>query len=244
MATCTYQQILHSVALRANALVGSQAAALETTYSTSTLTSANFESADFPFSSFRDAILQAEEDFVTAVAMTGQHPWRGFIRGVTVPLTSNSVLPFVDSNSTRIVGVWGAVYDSSDNTTLVEMPVDVIIRRVRNANSHYVTPVYYYKIDGNRIIHTRTTVVLECCVYSRFDQLTAYNAGANILLSDTSEPGIVARALSFIFRDGVYAEQAAVWRRYSDEALMMIRSGIDTIIPRSVPVPVTQARAN
>lgn len=243
MAT-TYQQLLHSTALRANALVGSQAAALETTYATATLTSANFNSADFPFTSFRDAILQAEQDFVSAVGFTGEHSWRRSIRGVTAALTSPSVLPLIDSNSKPVVGIWGAVYDSSDGTHLVEMPVDVITRRVRNANAHYVTPVYYYKIDGQRIIHTRTSVVLECCIYSRADQVTAYDANGNMLLPDPAEPGIVARALSFIFRDGVYAEQAAVWRQYSDEALMMIRSGVANIVPRSVPTPVTQTRAN
>lgn len=240
----TYQQLLHSAALRANALVGSQAAALELTYSNPVLIASNFKSADFPFSSFRDAIIQAEQDFVQAVALTGEHPWRRSIRGITTALTSPSVLPPTDSNSKPVIGIWGAVYDSSDNTHMVEMPVDVITRRVRNANSHYVTPVYYYKIDGNRILHTRTAVIVECCIYSRTDQVTLYDANGNMLLPDPAEPGIVARALSFMFRDGAYASQAAVWRQYSDEALMMIRSGIDTIIPRSIPTPVTQARAN
>lgn len=230
--------------LRANALIGSQAAALETTYATATLTSANANSADFPFTSFRDAILQAEQDFVNAVAMTGQHPWRRSIRGITAALTSPSVLPATDSNTKPIIGIWGAIYDSSDGIHLVEMPVDVITRRVRNANSHYVTPVYYYKIDGQRIIHTRTSVIMECCIYSRADQVTAFDANGNMLLPDPAEPGIVARALSFIFRDGVYSEQAAMWRRYSDDALLMVRSGIDNIIPRSIPTPVTQTRAD
>lgn len=240
---CTYMQLLHSVALRANALIGSQVAALEATYATATLTSSNFKSADFPFTSFRDAIIQAEQDFVSAVAFTGEHPWRRSIRGITTALTSPSVLPLTDSNTKPVIGIWGAVYDNSDGIHLVEMPVDVITRRVRNAGSHYVTPVYYYKIDGNRIIHTRTSVILECCIYSRADQVTAYDAG-NMLLPDPAESGIVARALSFMFRDGAYVEQAAMWRQYSDEALTMIRSGIGNIVPRSVPTPVTLARAN
>jgi hypothetical protein len=239
----TYQQLLHSVALRANALVGSQAGTLETTYATTTLTNTNFKSADFPFTSFRDAILQAEQDFVSAVAFTGQHPFRRSIRGVTANLAHNAVLPATSSTGKPIVGIFGSVYDASDSTPLVEMPIDVIVRRVRNANTNYVCPVYYYKFDGEIIRHTRTNVVIECCIYLRSDQVTAYDAAGNMLLPDVCEPGITARALSFLFRDGAYIEQAAVWRQYSDEALTAIRAGSTNVAPRSIPVPITQTRA-
>lgn len=245
MAT-TYQQLLHSVGLRANALVGAQAAALETTYANTVLTSANFNSADFPFTSFRDAILQAEQDFVNAVAFTGEHPWKvaTSICGTSSAVVSGAFLPIVDNAARPVVGLYGMIKDAADGIACVEMPMDVITRRVRNANSHYVTPVYYYKIDGQRIYHTRTGVVVDVTVYDRGAQVSSFNSNGNMLLPDPAEPGIVARALSFIFRDGVYAEQAAIWRQYSDEALIMIRSGIANIIPRSVPTPVTLARAN
>ncbi len=242
MAT-TYQQLLHSVALRANALIGSQAGALETTYLVSPLTAANFKSADFPFTSFRDAIIQGEEDFITAVAFTGQHPWRTAIRGLTSALATNAVLPTTDSNGDSITGIWGSIYDSSDSNPLVEMPLDVILRFNRNANSHYVCPVYYYKIDGNIIRHTRTSVIVECCVYSRSDQATAFDANGNMLLPDTAEPGIVARALSYLFRDGAYADQASVWRQYSNDAITAILAGSTSVVSKSIPMPVTDMRA-
>lgn len=240
----TYQQILHSVALRSNALVGSQAGPLNTTYLVSPLTASNFKSADFPFESYRDSIIQAEGDFVAAVSFAGEHPWRDSIRGLTSAIATNGLLPKLDSNSKPIVGTWGAIYDAVDNTPLVEMPIDVITRRNRNANTNYVTPVYYYKINGNLIHHTRTStnVILECCIYLRDDQVTAYNANGNMLLPDLAESGIIARALSYIFRDGAYTAQAATWRQYSDDALGMIRAGGTSVVPKSVPVPITLAR--
>lgn len=240
----TYQQLLHSTALRANALVGAQAATLETTYATAVLTSTNFKSADFPFSSFRDAILQAEQDFVNAVAFTGQHPFRRNIAATSAAVTSGSTLPTQSSGSIPAVGIFGAILDASDGLPLVEMPLDVILRRNRNANSHYVVPVYYYKIDGNTVFHTRTSVTFELCVYSRATQVTSYDANGNMLLPDVCEPGIVARALSFLFRDGAYADQAAIWRKYSDDALVAIRGGSTSVATNSVPMAVTNAKAN
>lgn len=242
MAT-TYDQLRHSVMLLANMLTGSQPATLQTAYQVSPLTSTQNKSADFAFDFLREAILQGEQDFVSAVAFTGNHPWRTAIRGVTSGLATGAVLPTSSSGAKPIVGIFGAVYDSNDNTPCVEMPLDVIVRRVRNANTHYVTPVYYYKMDGNIIYHTRALVQIECCVYLRADQVTAYNAAGNMLLPDLAESGIVARVLSRMFRDSLFMNQAAVWRQYSDDALAVIRGGGTNVTTRSVPVPVTLAKA-
>lgn len=243
MAT-TYQQLMHSAALKLNALIGSQAATLSTTYATAVLSQSNWKSADFPYASAVDAILQSEQDFVSAVAFTGQHPFRQNIIGLSSAITSGSTVPKTEVlTSKAAIGIPGAIRDSSDFTALVEMPMDVVTRRIRNANSHYVTPVYYYKIDGGYIYHTRTSVIFELCTYDRATQVAAFAANGNMLLPDACESGIVARALSLLFRDGAYTEQAAVWRQYSDEALAAIRGGSTNVVPRSVPVPVTQEKA-
>lgn len=240
---CNYQQLLHDVAIRMNGLVGSQTAALNTTYDTATLTSANWKSADWPFNGVRDAILMAEQDFATAIALTGNHPWRSFLAAVTSNVGNATNLPFQSSGNKDIVGVWGGIYDATDGEPLSEMPLDVVLRRTRNANSHYVTPVYYYKIDGRRIYHTRTNVILECCIYDRSDQATSFTNNNDMLLPDVLEPAIVARAISLMTRDGAYADQAAVYRQYSDDALVSIRGGASNIAAKSIPVPITQGKA-
>lgn len=239
----TYQQLLHDVAIRMNGLIGSQANTLNTTYDTATLTSANWKSADWPFNAVRDAILMAEEDFATAIALTGNHPWRSFLAAVTSSVANATNLPTQSSSGKDIVGVWGGIYDATDGEPLTEMPLDVILRRTRNANSHYVIPVYYYKIDGRRIYHTRTNIILECCVYDRSDQATAFTNNSDMLLPDVLEPAITARAISLLTRDGAYADQAAIYRQYSDDALVSIRGGATSIAAKSVPVPVTQGQA-
>lgn len=242
--TCTYDQLRHSVMLRANMLTGSQAATLQTTYQVSPLTATQNKSADFPFDHLRDAILQAEQDFVTAVAFTGQHPWRsGTISSATATLGTGAILPAQDATGRQVIGTYGDIYDNATSTAMVEMPLDVITRRLRNANNHYVCPVYYYKISGNRIYHTTSGVNIEVCTYKRSDQVTTYDAAGIMLLPDPAEPGIVARALSFLFRDGAYAAQAAVWRQYSDEAIAAIGAGHANMLSKSVPLPVTQAKA-
>ena len=240
----TYQNLLHSVALRANALIGSQVATLETTYATATLTNANFKSADFPFTSFRDAILQAEQEFCMAVAMTGNHLWRRHVGGTFVVAGDKAQIA-TTAASKAIIGIYGAVNALVDGIACVEMPLDVITRYRRNVSGLYLTPVYYYKIDGNTMYCTPAAgVTIEVCTYDRATQVTAFNANGSMLLPDPAESGIVARALSYLFRDDAYTSQAAMWRRYSDEALQAILSGPANIVPKSIPMPVTNARAN
>jgi hypothetical protein len=143
------------------------------------------------------------------------------------------------------IGVLGNIRDADDNTPCTEKPLDVILRRVRNANAHYVTPVYHYKIDGSRIFHTRENVTADACIYSRTAQATAFDAGGNMLLPDVLELPIVSLAIAIMVKNTSYAanDQAALYAKYAMEALAAIRAGSTNVLPKSVPLPVTEGRA-
>lgn len=237
-----YQALLHSVMLRMNALKGSQAGPLETTYTTATLTSTNAKSADFPFSSFRDAILMAVGDFVGAIADTGNHPERSYFESSTAALASGAVLPITDAGGiSKILGVYGTVTDSISGIPLTEQPLEVVRRTIQETWRVY--PLYFYKIDGGRIFHTRTSVVIRVCVYQRGIELAVWNAGGNMPLADHHESGVVARAISLMTRDNAYADQAGVYRRYSEEALAAIRGGLTSVPGKSLPSPTQVSTA-
>lgn len=241
--TVAYHDLLRGAALRVNALEGAQAAALETTYLTGTLSAANFKSATFPFTAIKAAILMAEGKLAAAIGDTGNHPWRQYLVGVTALLAHETALPKLDANSKPIIGAWGSVYDGSDGTACTEQPLEVIRRRVRNANSFFRTPVYHYKLDGGRIYHTRTSVYLDCCVYDRAAQKAAMDANGNMLLPDALEEALICGALSYLVRDDAFVNQAGLYRAYFNETEAGIRAGLTSVSAKVVPGPTLSPNA-
>lgn len=229
MIDLTYQHVLHQVANRMNALVGSTVAQITITYDKVTLTAADFKSADWPFNSFRDTIIMAVADFSLAIADTKGHVWRRYLLNglsVTGDLANKAFIPTVDAANREIIGVPDVVFDSVDLTHLEEVPLDVV-RRL-NRETWRDESLYYYHIgDSLSIEHTRPNVKIVVCTYSRSDQLAAWPNG-NIALPSVLEPGIVSRTISLMTKDGAFEDQAAVYRTYSDQQLALIRMGQDT----------------
>lgn len=233
----TYQQLLHNTAIRLSALVGTQAAAIAATYDTANLTAANFKSADWPFGAFRDAILMAEEDFAWAIADTANHPWRADLSSVTPALSDGEDVPGFDNNAVRIIGVYGSVHDAADGTVCLEAELDQItrIRRLQLAGT-LTLPAYFYRMDGGRIRHTRTTVLIEVCAYNRSAQLVAFNANGSSLLPDVLEMPMTARAVALLTKETAFADQAQVYAKYAEEALIRIRGGLTSVVGKAMPL--------
>lgn len=237
MPSVTWQHLLHDTALRMSALVGSLKTDITTTYDTAVLTNANFKSAAWPFNSFRDALVMAVSDFSWAIADTGGHPWRPHVgASITAGLATGVQMPSVAINTKDIIGVFGAVFDSSDNHPLTEQPLDVV-RRANQESTWRTYPVYWFKIDGGFIYHTRPFVEVECCTLSQADLLTGFLANTPIPLPDVLRPALMARAVSVLTKDQAFIEQAATFRTYSDEALNRIRSGLITLPNKTLPTP-------
>lgn len=235
----TYQHILHDVAIRLSALSGTSVFDINATYNIANLASTNFKSADWPFGSFRDSILMAVGDFVWAIADTGGHPWRAGFPAVTAPVATGVDMPSIATNNKEIVGVWGAVYDSTDNTPLTEQPLEVIRRA--NQSTWRTYPLYYFKFDGNRIHHTRPFVEVECCTFSLADQITLWNANGFVPLPSVLRLALGARALALMTKDGAWESQARIYADYADAALARIRMGLTTLPAKTLPSPTVSA---
>jgi len=219
------------VALRMSALAGSQVVQIAATYDTAPLTAAQFKSADWPFNSFRDAILMAVEELAWTIAEVKTHTWRAVLGSVTNDLANNAELPAVSATAKPVIGVWGDVFDSADGKLLTDELDLATLRRV--ADSAWRTmPIYYYKIAAHHIVHTRTLVKIDCCVFDRADELARWNAAGNMILPDVLEPAVSSRAISLMTRDGAFAQQAERYAVYSDAALAAIRLG-QTVMPKA-----------
>lgn len=226
--TLPYQQLLHDTAIRMNVLTGAQAGDLATSYDIAALTAANFKSADWPFNSFRDSILMAVGEFAWAIAETPNHPWRAVLPATTTGSIANGTA------LTFGIGVPDFVRDGTDSTQLTEQPLEVVQRIVRETWRVY--PLYFYKMQGDILYHTRAAVSVKIRTYNRATELAAYPAG-NCLLPDVLEAPIVARAISLMVKDSKMQDKADIYRGYSDQALAAIRAGATSVNPMPIPAP-------
>lgn len=204
-----YRTILAAVALRINALVGTSASVLETTYTTSPLTTSEFQSTIFNFSAIKGAVLNAEEKLAQKIANNADDPLRQYMANTTANLANPATLPSTSTNSKPIIGIWGAVRDATSGIVCSQMPLDMVRRRA--SATDMVIPVWWFNITGGRIEHTRTNVVIECCTYSRTDQATAMDANGDILLADALEPDYISEALAILVRDDEFMDQARLY---------------------------------
>lgn len=229
-----YHNLLRRVAFNTRSLRGERTQELATSY-TAPLTAVELADIGHPLAVLIDTLLLAEEEFVLAIASTGNHPWRALLRAFTANLADKALVPAVDSTGKAIVGVYGAIRDAVDLTPLMEMPLALIDRRVRNSNAHYLIPVYWYKLDGAVVRHTRPNVTIEVCSYDRTAQHAAIVANSAMLLPDALEMPLVERATCLLnpAHDGTYA----------DAMVAAVKAGNMSTVPRSVPLPVTLEKA-
>ena len=94
----TYHSILGEVGLRVGALKGAQPAQLEATRAKTTLQASDFQSAVFPYTSIKNALLMAEEEIIQTIGATGGHPFREYLISHTAPLQSRTTLPRLGAN--------------------------------------------------------------------------------------------------------------------------------------------------
>lgn len=239
----TYHDLVSDIALRISALIGVDSAALNTTFLIRPLTQANFQSAVFPFEPVKDALQMAEGKLCQAIANTGNHPWRDYISSTTGNLANKASLPSLDANSKQIIGIWGSVYDASDGKPCKENQLENIQRIVDNSGSRYLMSHYFYRLDGQRIYHTRTNVKIDCCFYDGDAQKTAIDADGSVLLPYALEEAYVCGTVALLMRDDEFAGLASRYAAYFADALQSITQGLTSVSSKVIPAPTLNAEA-
>jgi hypothetical protein len=222
MAT-TYEMIIRQGAKRCNAIIAAnaQAGAIETAYATSPITSTQLNSPDFPWTSWKDSLITAEEKLARRIANNPHCSYRTNITSQTALLVNLAALPSVDSGSNKIIGEWGDVKDASDGRICTLKPIPRIARILRlNLKGSYY---HFNLISGQRITHTRSSVVIDVCTFNRTSRTTAINTITNpILLSDALEEAYVCGLVSMIVGDDNFSAQATIYRGHFDDTLKEI----------------------
>jgi hypothetical protein len=214
----TYHDILASVAVRCNSFGNNglwnatTAAGLQTVYEQRPLIDEMFGSSIFPMNAIRDAIIATEGKIAEAVAQSNNRTLRAYLRALSATLASGAALPTV-AGSKPIIGNLGAVLDGDDGTICSPQPVTLVRNRLLSPNI-FLAPAYYFAIDGATILHTRTTVQMECCVYSASDQTEDFNFNREILFPDALAEVYLNGAMALLMRDDEWIQQAQVYGGY------------------------------
>lgn len=221
-----YDVITRQVALRINAFSNAaQPAQLQAAYIASPLTAAVVgESAVFSFRAIQDAVIDAEARLAQAIADVRSHPWRAALFSRTLGLASGVAIPATDQAGVSVIGVYGGVVDDSDGHVLSEQPEEVIRRRLLTS-SLWKIPVYQYSLTGDSIIHTRTFVYIEVCVWNDAARRAAILASGNMLLPDVLAEAVMCGAIALLVRDDEFMAQAEVYATYFASTLAAIRGG-------------------
>jgi hypothetical protein len=219
-----YNILVRNVAVRINALTGAtQPAALEAAYAVTPLTAGDVqESSIFPFSAIQDAVLLSEQKLAQTIAENQDHAWRAKLISQTDELANNATLPAFDENGLSVIGLYGDVFDSTNERVLSEQPVEVIQRRLATP-ALWKIPVYHFAMTGDSIVHTRTNVRIEVCVWDYLNQQAAIEANDDMLLPDVLEEAVICGATAMLCRDDEWLTQAAVYATYFTETLNAIR---------------------
>lgn len=234
----TYNTILRQLAMTANALAGATPAALQTTYETVPLTSANFDSSVFSFGFLKDKLINSESGLIYAIASTAGQPLRSAIMSQTAALAYGARI-VSNAAGLPVIGEYGAVRDSSNGEPLALNELEGIRDRHLNAGSMFKLAVYEYAIVDKRIYATRPDVVVDVCAYERPDS-DGLDLSADMLLPDVLGPAVVQGAIAECFRDDRYIPQAQAAGSFYSAWVAAIKQGLTNVQPQANPTPDAQ----
>lgn len=216
----TYEKVIQQALNRLGAVLGATATTADTNYTASPTTSSVI-GPDFVPSMVNDALAASLAEIVECIASTPHHPERQRFADVTASLANKDAIPQVGASTARIIGVPGFVRDSADGTACKPRSLDVVQSFNRFSGSVYGGgEFYFYCINGGRIEHTRSNVVVEVCVYTRPASFT----GA-IGLDDWHEGGLVAGIIvKLALKESMYADLNTAAQKEWDDHLVKVKA--------------------
>lgn len=230
MAT-SFGIIIREVAKHLNAFVSGNAATVQTDYQDTTPDILTIVDPFFSLDFIKDKIIDANGRLAVEIANVRAHPWRAWIGNTrTATIASGAVLPTVGTNSKSIVGAWGQVVAGGTGILMSEAAPERVRDYIEHGTGVYGSPYLYY-IDGNRIYHTETTVLIDCCTYERSDTNALVNAATpgDITLPDVLVDAIVAGAVAELVIEAKGIEQASYFLNVFNSAIDSIRKGQTTM---------------
>jgi hypothetical protein len=226
--TLTYGRILANAALRlggGGSIVGSSTAQIEANFNQVNFGAAHVDNPAFPFSALRDAVVMAEEQIALAIASTRNHPLRAVLKNTTPPLAAYADIPKFDKDGAPIIGEFGAVRDAATKKICTINRIRKIERLINNPNDWYQGEYFYYNYADEAIIHTRPSVRIEVCSYSRAARIAAAANNQETLFPDALEYMYLCGTIKYCFRPDESPETNKYFGGDFDLGLAEIKQG-------------------
>lgn len=186
----SWNKAKQKVANELGAILGADAVDADGNY-LATISTSTVIGPDFTPAMIEDALVAALGRIVEAIASTPLNPERAGFTSQTSTLATGDLLPRTNSSGDEVIGVIGAVRDSSDSAVVELTDLDKVRSMVRHAATVYEDfDAYWYALDGQRIIHTRLGVVVDVCTYTR-----PTSFAGDVPIDDWHESGLVQLAV-------------------------------------------------
>lgn len=220
MSVATHD-LLAAVALRINALDGTDAAELQTTYSQRPLADEMFQSSIFPMGDMIAALNWAQGKLAEQIAFSDKRTQHAYLKSLTSPMPSGSDLPNTDASNNPIIGNFGACLDAADITKQLTRKSVPFVQNILSSSNNYLVELYHYALGSGYILHTRGNVKLECYIYNSTNRLDDFIYNENMLLADSLAEAVICGACAMLVRDDEFNEQASRWAGYFKATLDM-----------------------
>lgn len=231
MANLAYRQILRMASLKINGIVGTTKTNLESAYMTTPLTATQIGNTDFTISMLSDLLVAVVGRIVRSYAMVPNHPFRTNNVSQTANIAHKGLIPSVNSASKPIVGVYGAIRNSTTGEVMTEAPVQIIRSIIDNTDSRLKGTYDYYAQMGDRLEHTAANAVIDVCTFDTVTELAAIaaNGAAPIpdALLDVASSGLVASLVI----DDEFVSQSQLHAAYFERCLEEMRTGVSGFMP-------------
>lgn len=162
----TFESVIQQVLNELGAVAGATAVTADANF-TAAPSTATVNGPDFIPNMVNPALAATISEIVEAIASIPFHPERLRFADTTASLANLDPIPQVGSGVARIIGVPGYVKDSSDGKACRPASLDAIRGYNRFPTLYSVADSYLYCINGDRIEHTRTAVIMDVCIYVR-----------------------------------------------------------------------------
>lgn len=239
--------IVREVAKRVNGIAGATAATMATNYAVDPPTTTEIDDPVFNLAYIKDVVIDVHGRLALEIASVqdpvtgiGNHPWRPYFADVTASVAHGGNLPTTGTGGKAIIGAFGRCYNAGD-TDYVLTPASLERVSQYRANNGvggiYTAGVSMYAINGTKVYATVANVVFDVCVYERADLVTAMAANGNMTLPDALADALVAGSVASIIVEDEYANTAAYYKTFYDQAITAIRSTTLTMPGMAVGVP-------
>lgn len=197
----------------------------ETSYRTIPKTSTQIDDPAFSLSIVRTAIIDTTMEIIGAICKNAGDNRRNAFK-LTASVAHDGAIP-------SSMGPLGAIYDAATGRPLVQRSASEVAERVANPSSTFTVAVFFYAIDGTRLLHTVSSATME---YFSYDRPATTFAELDALFDTTSDTFPLGDEFAVVVADGAAGRLAQKAGSYIEAASAFLQSYYTGLKERGVNV--------